>query len=151
MLPNKVKIELECFKNNDISIHFNSEVLQDIFLAKSKFPQEKLGGEARALLAASVAECMVSWLAYLLSKSRVKTDFIKASAEAITGLDENKQYIVKEIDVKINVKINGEDSAYQRFENVKNYLLEEGCLMSRSLEKGIKVVFSIDMQKGDSQ
>ena len=147
MSADRVRVELECFGNNDVVIHFGSGVLPDVVLAKSKFPQEKLGGEARALLAASVAECMTSWLTYLLNKARVKTSSLKASAEAVTGLDENEQNIIKEVNVKIDAKIEGGSGSYQRFERIRNLLLRQGCLISRSLEKGIKASFSIECMR----
>jgi organic hydroperoxide reductase OsmC/OhrA len=148
MSADRVRVELECFENNDVVIHFGSEVLPDIVLAKSKFPQEKLGGEARALLAASVAECMVSWLTYLLGRARVKVGFLKASAEAVTGLNEDGQNVVKEVYVKIDLKVDGDGGSYQRFERIRNLLLRQGCLISRSLEKGIRVTFSIECVRG---
>jgi len=137
----EVKIMLECFENNDVLIRFNSEVMPDILIKKSKVSREKLGGEARALLAASVTECLISWLTFLLNKARIKVKSLQAITTVTTGLDESEQNVVKEINIKVDVKIDGEDDSYQRFERIKNLLLRQGCLISRSLEKGIKVSF----------
>ncbi|MEM2180368.1 MAG: OsmC family protein [Nitrososphaeria archaeon] len=140
MSEEKIEVKLECFANNDIKIHFGSRVLPDLLIAKSKVAQEKLGGEARALLAASVAECMVSWLTFLLNKSRIKFNSVKALTEVITGLNEREQNVVKEINLTVDVEV---EDCNQRFEHIKNILTKQGCLLSRSLEKGIKVNFFI--------
>jgi len=75
----KAKIELEQLKNGDLLIKFDSETMNDLIVKKAGVPKEKMGGEARQLLAASLAECMCSTLISLLEWTRVKYERLHAT------------------------------------------------------------------------
>jgi len=138
----ETKIELERLENGDLLIKFNSETMRDITVKKTGVPKGKVGGEARQLLAASLAECMCSTFISLLDWTRLKYGKLRAVVTAFTEKDEKGRLCVSRIDVNINVEIPEDEESAKRFKRAEN-LFKRGCLMSRSLERGIKVNYEI--------
>lgn len=139
----EAKIELEWLEGEDFKIRFNSEGLKlTLVVERSRVPPEKVGGEARMLLAAALAECMASTLFFLLKWAKVEVKRFGATANAVTGKDENGRLNVDRVDLTLNLDIPKDEETLKKFERVKT-LFKRGCLMSRSLEKGIKVNYSI--------
>jgi len=139
----EIKIELEQPRDGDLMIRLNSDSIKDIIVKKRGIPREKMGGEARQLLAASLAECMCSTFVSLLEWARVEYEKLQASVTVSTGKDEKGRLCVSQIDVDMAVDISRDEENLKRFGRVEN-LFKRGCLMSRSLERGIKVVYKID-------
>jgi len=135
-------IELEWLGGEDLKIKFNSECMNDLMIKRSNISPEKVGAEARKLLAASLAECLGSTLLFLLKWTRVKLNKFYAVASAITGKDEKGRICVDSINLTIHLNIPKDEETIRKFERVKN-LFKRGCLISRSLERGIKVNYSI--------
>jgi len=149
-LTSEIKVELEQPENGDLLIRFNSETMDDIIVRKAGVPREKMGGEARMLLAASLAECMFSTFTFLLGWANVKHRGLRAEATVSTEKDERGQLCVGSVDVKIEVEAPEDEETMKRLRRVEN-LFKRGCLMSRSLERGIKVSYTIDMKGLHSQ
>jgi len=139
----EVKIELEQPRDGDLLIKLNSDSMNDIVVKKTGIPKEKMGGEARQLLAASLAECMCSTFVSLLEWARVKYEKLHATVTVSTGKDEKGRLCVSQIDVDMKVEIPEDEETIKRFGRAEN-LFKRGCLMSRSLERGIKVNYRID-------
>ena len=139
----ETKIELERLENGDLLIKFNSETMSDLTVKKAGVPKEEMGGEARQLLAASLAECMCSTFISLLDWTRLKYKKLHAIVTAFTEKDENGRLCVDRIDVNINVEIPNDEESVKRFRRAQN-LFKRGCLISRSLERGIKVNYEIN-------
>jgi len=139
----EIKIELEQPKDGDMLIKFNSETMNDLIVKKAGVPKEKMGGEARQLLAASLAECMCSTLISILEWARVKYRKLNATVTVSTDKDERGRICVDEIDVKIKLEIPEDEESEKRLRRAEN-LFKRGCLMSRSLERGIKVNYKIE-------
>jgi uncharacterized OsmC-like protein len=139
----EIKIELEQPQNGDLLIKFNSETMDDLIVKKAGVPKEKMGGEARKLLAASLAECMFSTFASLLDWARVKYSKLRADVTVSTEKDERGRLCVGQVNVKIEVEIPGDEESQKRFRRAEN-LFKRGCLMSRSLERGIKVNYAVN-------
>jgi len=142
-LKPKIEIELEQPKDGDLLIKFNSETMKDLIVRKTDIPREKMGGEARQLLAASLAECMCSTLTSLLEWARVKYRKLHATVTVSTEKDDEGRLCVDRIDVNMEVDIPKDEDSEKRFRRVEN-LFKRGCLMSRSLERGIRINYKID-------
>ena len=138
----EVKVELEQLEDGDLLIKFNSETMDDLIVKKAGVPKEKMGGEARQLLAAGLAECMCSTFISLLEWARVKCGKLDATVTVSTEKDERGRLCVDRLDVNIEVEIPGDEDFMKRFRRAEN-LFKRGCLMSRSLERGIKISYKI--------
>jgi len=139
----EIKIELEQPKNGDLLIKFDSETMDSLIVKKAGVPKEKMGGEARQLLAASLAECMCSTFISLLEWARVKYGKLHAIVTVSTEKDEKGRLCVGQVNVNMEVEIPEDEESKKRFRRAEN-LFKRGCLMSRSLERGIKVNYKID-------
>jgi len=139
----EVKIEVEQPRNGDMLIKFSSETMDNLIVKKAGVPKEKMGGEARELLAASLAECMCSTFVSLLEWARLEYGKLHATVTAFTDKDEVGRLCVDRIDVNIDVEVPDDEESRKRFRRVEN-LFKRGCLMSRSLERGIKVNYKLD-------
>jgi len=142
LLTPTVRVELEWLGDEDLRVKFGSRAFDDLTIMKSRVPPEERGGEARELLAASAVECMATMLLYLLKKVRVDLQGLRAAAEVTAGKDEEGNLCVEAVDVAIRVGIPGDDEARSRFERVRT-ILQKGCLISRSLERGVHVRYDI--------
>jgi organic hydroperoxide reductase OsmC/OhrA len=138
----EVKIDVELLEGGDLKVKFNSECLDDLTIKRAGVPKEKIGAEARELLAASLAECMCSTLIFLLDWAKVKYTGFGASAHVATGKDEKGSIHVENINLAINLKILKDEENLKKFKRAES-LFKKGCLMSRSLQRGIKTGYSI--------
>ncbi len=139
----EAKVELEMLEEGGLRIKFGSKTMNDLIIKRSGIPLEEMGAEARKLLAASLAECMCSTLLFLLKWAGVKIDDFKAIAEAITAKDEMGRNCVNNINLTIQLKIPEDKDTMKKFKRAES-LFKRGCLMSRSLERGIKVNYKIE-------
>jgi len=139
----KVKVELELLKGEDIKIRFSSRSMDELIIARTRIPKEERGGEARELLAASLAECACSTLLYLLKWARIDLKDLHATAEVATKEDKDGRLCVDSINLKIHVDTPKNDETTKRLERVKT-LFSKGCLISQSLEKGIRTTWTIE-------
>jgi uncharacterized OsmC-like protein len=136
----KVGVELEYLGDVDFKVKFGHGAMDDLVIAASHVPKGQSGGVARKLLAASVTYCMTGWLFTLLQKTRVDVNALKAKTEVTMSKDESGRDFVDKIDMQIQVQISDEDvNAFERCKSIVN----RGCLISRSLIKGVKVTHSI--------
>jgi organic hydroperoxide reductase OsmC/OhrA len=142
LLP-EIKIELEQPHGGDLHIKFNSETMGDLVVKKAGVPKEKMGGEARQLLAASLAECMLSTFASLLDWARVKYSKLRADVTVSTEKDEKGRLCVGQINVNIEVETPDDEESQKRLKRAEA-LFKRGCLMSRSIERGIKVSYAVN-------
>ena len=104
------------------------------------------GGEARALLAASVAECMGSWLLHFLRRHEENLAEFRIIARTSTSIVEEEN-VVDKITLEVHVKIAGSESDYGKYEKIIRRIIAKGCLISRSLENGIKVEYVPRIEK----
>ncbi len=136
----KVGVELEYLGDIDFKVRFGHGAMDDLVIAASRVSEDQSGGVARKLLAASVSYCMAGWLFTLLQKTRVDVNALKAKAEVTLSKDESGREFVDKIDMQIQVQISDEDvNAFERCKSI----VDRGCLISRSLIKGVKVTHLI--------
>jgi organic hydroperoxide reductase OsmC/OhrA len=134
----KIGIDIERLESGDLTIRFNNENIKDLVIKK----EMKKGGEARQLLAASLAECMCSTLIFLLDWKKIDVKKFHTKAEVVTQKDDQDRICVDSINLEIQIDTPKDDQTIRKLKRVKN-LFKRGCLISRSLEKGVKVNYSI--------
>jgi len=139
----EVKVKIESLENGDLIIRFNSKMINDLRIKRHSVSAEKAGGEARQLLAASLATCLCSAFLSILEHTGVEYKKLHAIATVHTGEDEMGHLCVNEIKIDLKVEIPKGGDVAEGFERAKQ-IIRRGCLISRSLEKGIKVNYGIE-------
>ena len=149
MPASEVIVEVEQVKGGDLLIKFNSETMSDMIIRRAGVSKEKIGGEARMLLAASIGECICSALAYALEIVKLEYDRINAAITVNVKEDEANMLYIKNIDVNMRLKAPKDEESIEKFKRAKALLgrmLRRGSLISRSMEKGIKVNYEVEME-----
>jgi len=141
-LSSRIKVEMEWLGGEDMKIRFKSRSMDDLIIARSRIPREESGGEARELLAASVIECMGSTLFFLLKWAQIKFKNFRSTVEVISDKDEQGRNCIGSINLSLYIDISKDEETLRKFERVEN-LFKKGCLIGRSMERGIKVNYSI--------
>jgi len=136
----KVGVELEYLGDLDFKLKFAHGAIDDLVIAGSRVSPEQMEGVSRKLLAASVVYCTTGWLFTLLKKTRVDVGALRSKAEVTIAKDESGRDFVNEIGLQVQVEVPDQDLI--AFERCKE-IVERGCLITRSLRKGIKVTASI--------
>ena len=131
-------IDLTWLENEDLVISFNDDNIDDLVIRKPTIPSVEGGSEARKILAASLAKCMSSTLYHLLKFNNIEFRNFKANAEAITEQDTKGTIYVNSIDLTISLSIPPDDATRRKFQRIKR-IFDRGCLLSRSLKKGLKI------------
>jgi len=140
----KIGVELEYLGGLDFKVKFAHGAVDDLVITGSRVSPEQMEGVSRKLLAASVAYCTTGWLFTLLKKTRVEVGALRSKAEVTMGKDESGRDYVDEIGLQVQVEIPDEDlNAFERCRAI----VERGCLITRSLRKGIKATASISRVK----
>jgi uncharacterized OsmC-like protein len=137
-------VNVEILQESDWKFTFDHEALEDIVVALTKLPEEKRSGIARKLLAAAATYCMAGSLKLCLEENGVEIDGLSAYSKVKMGKAESGINIVETIDLKVLITIPEEN--YKELEDCRE-ILREGSLITRSLERGIKVNHSILLKK----
>jgi organic hydroperoxide reductase OsmC/OhrA len=139
----ETEIEIELLEQENWKIKFKSESMKDLVINNSAVLPEKRGTEARKLLAASLAECVCANLLFLLNWAKVDLADFKSTAKVSTTRDSKGRIYVDKVNLIVNLDITEDKDTLKKIERVKN-LFRKGCLITRSLERGIKVNYSIE-------
>jgi uncharacterized OsmC-like protein len=137
-------VNVEILQESDWKFTFDHEALEDIVVALTKLPEEKRSGIARKLLAAAATYCMAGSLKLCLEENGVEIDGLSAYSKIKMGKAESGINIVETIDLKVLITVPEEN--YKELEHCRE-ILKEGSLITRSLERGIKVNHSILLKK----
>ena len=149
MPASEVVVEVEQVKGGDLLIKFNSETISDMIIRRAGVTREKIGGEARMLLAASIGECICSALTSALEIVKLEYDRINAAVTVNVKEDESNMLYIKSIDVNMRLKAPKDEGSIEKFKRAKALLgrmLRRGSLISRSMEKGIKINYEVEME-----
>ncbi|MCW4012669.1 MAG: OsmC family protein [Candidatus Bathyarchaeota archaeon] len=133
-------VEWELLSNGDALLKFNHSLLEDMKVSPYSVPTNERGGVARALLSMSALSCMAGTLNAMLKARDVEVKGIKGSASVQMGKNEKNRDLVDGINLNIDVDI--EEQYMSVLERCIKYL-EDGCLVTRGLKKGIKVTLNI--------
>ena len=133
-------VEIRLTENGDYYIKLSHDALEDIEVSLSQVPEDRRGGVARALLSASALYCMAGSINYILKARKVPVKDITGAASIRMGKNEKGQDVVESITLDVDVDI--PDANKPELERCIKYL-EDGCLITRGLKKGIKVTNNI--------
>jgi uncharacterized OsmC-like protein len=133
-------VKLELIGDYDFRFIFDHDALTDFDVELSKIPENKRAGVARSFLAASGTYCMSGVLYQMLRARGVDVNGISATSSVKMGKDDEGKSWVEGLNLDILVDISDESR------DVLDHcvkLLENGCLVTRSLKKGIHVNHTI--------
>ena len=137
-------VNINLLENGDYSIKLNHDALEDILVSLSKVPEDKRGGVARALFTASALYCMAGSINYMLRARNVPVNKVNGTASIKMGKNEKNQDLVESMTLNIDVDI-PEDNRPELDRCIK--YLDDGCLITRGLKKGIKVTNNIQLKQ----
>ena len=132
--------KLELIGDNDYRFIFDHDALNEIDVELSKIPKDKRAGVARSFLAASATYCMAGSINDMLKARGVDVNGISATSSVIMGKDDKGKSFVEGLNLKIHVDI--PDESRDVLDHCVS-ILKDGCLVTRSLKKGIHVDHSI--------
>ena len=133
-------VEWELLPNGDALLKFNHDLLENMTVSPYNVPEDKRGGVARALLSMSALSCMSGTLNAMLKARDIEIKGIKGSASVQMAIDEKNRDLVEAMTLNIDVDIAEEYTSI--LERCIKYL-EDGCLVTRGLKKGIKITNNI--------
>jgi len=125
------------YGDEDLLFKFNHKAIPPMILHKSVLPIEERAGTSRELIAAVASECMVEWMIMSLKRAKIPIEEFNTVTEAKMGTDETGRAVVGSCETIVNVKVS--DDKEEEAKAILEHLLEVGCLMSRSLQRGIKL------------
>lgn len=135
--------KLELTGDYDFRFIFDHDVLNDIDVELSKIPEDKREGVARSFLAASAMYCMSGALYYMLRARGVDVNGISATSSVKMGKDDKGKSWVEGLNLDIHADI--PDESRDVLDHCVS-LLKDGCLVTRSLKKGIRVNHTISFK-----
>jgi len=124
------------YGDEDLFFKFNHKALPPMVMHKSVLPYRERAGTSRELIAAVASECMVEWMLMSLKRAKIPIKEFSTVTEAKMGNDEDGRAVVASCDTVVNLKV--PDDRLDEARAILEHLLEVGCLMSRSVERGIK-------------
>jgi uncharacterized OsmC-like protein len=133
-------VEIELLENGDYYIKLNHDALEDIEVSLSRVPEDKRGGVARAFFSASALYCMAGSVNYMLRARNVQVKDIDGSVSIKMGKDGKGRDLVESMILNIDVDV--PDENVPELDRCIKYL-EDGCLITRGLKKGIVVTNNI--------
>jgi len=132
--------KLELSGDYDFKFIFDHDALNDFDVELSKIPDDKRAGVARSLLAASATYCMSGFLCYMLRTRGVDVNGISSTSSVKMGKDDKGKSFVEGLNLEIHVDI--PDESRDVLDHCVN-ILKDGCIVTRSLKKGIHVNHTI--------
>jgi osmotically inducible protein OsmC len=121
-------------------IHTASGVLGDIAIDYGSVSEDERSGTAKRLLASSVLFCYCEAFAKALQARGAVYDKIEGEAVLETGLNEKKQARVTKIAIMVSVFM---DEEYEFIFNRVEKIMQQGCLVSASLEAAFPVTYTL--------
>jgi organic hydroperoxide reductase OsmC/OhrA len=137
-------VVLNLLENGDYILKLNHAALNDVLVSLSRVIEEERGGVARSLFTASALYCMSGTINYMLRERNVPVKEVTGTASLKMGKNTKNQDLVESMTLNINVDIPEEYKP--ELDSCIKYL-EDGCLITRGLKKGIKVTNNIQIKK----
>ena len=137
------------YGDEDLFFKFNHKALPPVVMHKSILPYSERAGTSRELIAAVASECMVEWMLMSLKRAKIPLEEFNTSTEAKMGNDETGRVVVDSCDTIVNLKVS--DDKLEEAKIILNHLLEVGCLMSRSVGRGIKFNYKYNWKNEDKE
>lgn len=129
-------------ETNDLKLQFSHNALPtELIIKKSQLPREQQAGCARELLLAAVVECVAEWILLSLHHAKIPLqEFI-----SYAYLEQGKTTrVINAITLTLQVAV--ADRFRHRVEKIIQSILGRGCLMTRSIAKGIPISYNLKFQ-----
>jgi hypothetical protein len=139
-------ISVQLLNNTDWKLTFDHAALEDTVVALAPLPDEQRSGIARKLLAASATYCLASTMLLCLSQKGIMPHGISAEATINMYPIQGEESMIDSLDLNVIVTVPKE-----RWNDLDHcrILLEEGSLVTKSLEKSITVNHTITMKRAN--
>lgn len=124
------------YGDEDLLFKFNHKALPPMLMHKSVLPINERAGTSRELIASVASECMVEWMIMSLKIAKIPIEEFSTVTEAKMGTDETGRAVVESCDTEVSLKVKSDKVEEAKI--ILEHLLEVGCLMSRSVGRGIK-------------
>ncbi len=129
-----------------IDLDLESVALGTVHIDSEKLSADERAGTAKKLLAASALYCYCAALDKALDARNAKYDKIEGKATLETGVDDKGRGRVTSIRLDVTVRMDQEyEFIFDRVEKV----MKQGCLVTGSLEPGIKMIYNLELDCGD--
>jgi uncharacterized OsmC-like protein len=139
-MEKEITVEYEHDGQTSHCLNWSSKAMPDLRIDYTGIPPAERGGTANRLLCASVLYCYASTLAAAMTARGVKNLKLKGKAFSETVKDEFQRTKIGKI--KIEVIVSVEEKYLPVLEKCKK-IMEKGCFITASLEKGMSVEHSI--------
>jgi uncharacterized OsmC-like protein len=129
-------------ETNDLKLQFSHNALPpELVIKKSQLPREQQAGCARELLLAAVMECIAEWIFLSLQHSKIPLQEFISHAHLKQGTTTR---VIDAITLTLQVAV--ADRFRHRAEKIIQSILRRGCLMTRSIAKGIPISYNLEFQ-----
>jgi uncharacterized OsmC-like protein len=133
-------VTYEMLDEGKVEICFGDALLTDQVMDYTNAPEGASGGQMRKLLCSAALGCYAGSVKGALIARGVEIRSLGGTASATAGRNVGNQTRVEAIGIRVEVGIDDNDA--ETLEKVSK-ILENGCLITRSLEPGIKVTHTI--------
>jgi hypothetical protein len=132
--------EVTRLSNGDFLVKYYHKTLDDqiVHLSKINPSHEETYGIIQKVFSVSVAGCMTSQLYAILKSRGAEVENIKCASKIKMGKDDENPELIESIDLSFDTGDVDDDL----LEKAIQILNKTGCLISSSIEKGIKVSVS---------
>lgn len=127
-------------------IHTGSSMLGDLTIDQTGVPEDERGGTAKQLLASAALYCFCGAFAKALQTRGAVYDKIVGTAVLETGLNDKKQARVAKIALDVTVYM---DEEYEFIFTRVEKIMQQGCLVSASLEAAFPVTYALHHEYED--
>ena len=129
-------------ETDDLKLRFSHNALPtEIIIKKSQLPREQQAGCARELLLAAVGECITEWIILSLRHANIPLQELISHAHLKQGKSTRAiEAIIFSLEVAVT------DRYRSRAEKIIQSIMRRGCLLTRSIAKGISVSYDLQFQ-----
>ena len=129
-------------ETDDLKLQFSHNALpSELIIKKSHLPREQQAGCARELLLAAVGECIAEWILLSLRHAHIPLQEFRSHAR----LKQGKTTRALEA-ITLNLEVAVTPRYRNRAEKIIQSILRRGCLMTRTIVKGIPVSYNLQFQ-----
>ena len=129
-------------ETDDLKIQFSHNALpSELIIKKSQLPREQQVGCARELLLAAVGECITEWILLSLRHANIPLQKLISHAYLKQG---KSPRAIEAITLTLEVAVT--DRYRNRAEKIIQSIMRRGCLLTRSIAKGIPVSYDLQFQ-----
>jgi len=124
---------------DNLKLQFSHNALpSELVIKKSQLPREQQAGCARELLLAAVGECITEWILLSLRHANIPLQELISHAHLKPG---KSTRAIEAITLTIEVTVT--DRYRNRAEKIIQSIMRRGCLLTRSIAKGIPVSYDL--------